>query len=339
MTAERTITTPLSVLDLAMVRHDASSADALEECARVAEAADRRGFSRFWVAEHHNMPTVASTSPAVLLSHIGSRTSRIRLGSGGVMLPNHAPLVIAEQFAMLEALYPGRIDLGIGRAPGTDRATAVALRRSTGGDHDDRFPRDLIDLMAMLGDHRPEHSPLEGFVATPVAASFPSIVLLGSSGFSADLAGLLGLPFAFAHHFDMGGTLVAAEVYRRSFRPSVVLDAPHLIVTATTVIGPSEEKADWLAAPSRLRRAGLRRGELHPLLPPDDALAHAGYPTDPSLRSAGVVGTVDRVVEELTGLGTASEADELMVYPVAYDVDDRIGTLEELAVAFDLVGA
>jgi luciferase family oxidoreductase group 1 len=327
---------PLSVLDLAMVGHDADSSEALGQCGRVAQAADRLGFTRFWVAEHHNMATVASTSPAVLLSHLGSQTTRIRLGSGGVMLPNHAPLVIAEQFSMLEALYPGRIDLGIGRAPGTDRATAAALRRSIDRDEDDRFPRDLIDLMGMLGDHRVEHSPLEGFVATPVASSYPAIFLLGSSGFSAQLAGLLGLPFAFAHHFEMGGTLVAAEVYHRTFRPSEVLEAPHLIVTATTVIGPTQEKAEWLAAPSRLRRAGLRRGLLYPLLPPDEALAHAAYPTEPSLRAAGMAGTVGRVAEELVELVTATNAEELMVYPVAYDVDDRIGTLEELSLAFDL---
>ncbi len=326
---------PLSVLDLAMVGEGASSGDALAETGAMAEAADRLGFVRFWVAEHHNMPTVASTSPAVLLSHLGARTSRIRLGSGGVMLPNHSPLVIAEQFALLEALYPGRVDLGIGRAPGTDRATAAALRREMGGE-EDRFPRDVIDLMGMLGDHRPEHNPTLGLAATPAPTSSPSVMLLGSSGFSAQLAGILGLPFAFAHHFEMGGTTMAADVYRDSFQPSAVLDQPYMIVTATTVVGPSQEKADWLAAPSRLRRAGLRTGQLHPLLPPDDALAHPAFPTDPSLLTAGMAGTGESVAEGLRQLATQTGANEVMVYPVAYDVADRIRTLEELAGAFQL---
>lgn len=324
---------PLSVLDLAMVRHDASTSDALEETAQVAMAADRLGYTRFWVAEHHNMTTVASTSPAVLLAHLGTRTHRIRLGSGGVMLPNHAPLVVAEQFAMLEALHPDRIDLGLGRAPGTDRRTAAALRRNSDGD-DERFPRDLIDVMSLLGDHRSEHAPVEGLAATPRARSRPAIFLLGSSGFSAQLAGLLGLPFAFAHHFEMGGTAMAAELYHHAFRPSPVLDRPHLIVTATTVVGPSTEKAAWLAAPSRLRRAGIRTGRLHPLLPPDDALAHPDYPHDGPVADSGVVGTIDQVSTELEELARRTDASEIMVYPVSYELGDRIGTLEELAIAF-----
>ena len=330
---------PLSVLDLAMVRHNASSHDALEETAKVAMAADRLGYTRFWVAEHHNMPTVASTSPAVLISHLGARTQQLRLGSGGVMLPNHSPFVIAEQFAMLEALYPGRIDLGMGRAPGTDRGTAAALRRNMDGGEDERFPRDVLHVMSMLGDHRTEHSPPLGLLATPVATSSPAVMLLGSSGFSAQLAGLLGLPFAFAHHFEMGGTLMAAEMYRDSFQPSPVMDEPYLIVTATTVVGPSQEKADWLAAPSRLRRAGLRRGELHPLLPPDDALLHPAFPTDASALTAGLAGTAQVVSDGLKHLADQTEASELMLYPVAYDVADRIGTLEELAATFSLTPA
>ncbi len=322
---------PLSVLDLAMVRHDATSSEALEESALVAEAADRLGYRRFWVAEHHNMPTVASTSPAVLLAHVGARTSRIRLGSGGVMLPNHAPLVVAEQFAMLEALYPGRIDLGIGRAPGTDRRTAVALRRNLDRGGEDRFPRDVVDLMGLLGDHRHEHAPVGELAATPVARTYPPVILLGSSGFSAQLAGLLGLPFAFAHHFELGGTNIAADLYRSSFRASPVLDEPYLIVTATVVVGPSPDKAEWLAAPSRLRRAGIRRGQLHPLLPPDEALAHPAFPQEGTLPASGIVGTPEVVVSELSGLADRTGAAELMVYPVSYDLADRIGTLEEVA--------
>lgn len=325
---------PLSVLDLAMVRHDATTADALAETAKVAQAADRLGFTRFWVAEHHNAPTVASTSPPVLLAHLGAVTERIRVGSGGVMLPNHAPLVVAEQFALLEGLYPDRVDLGIGRAPGTDRGTMAALRRNTDGGEEEDFPRNVIHVMSMLGDHRAEHDPPLHLSATPKAASYPSVMLLGSSGFSARLAGLLGLPFGFAHHFEMGGTLQAAEIYHDAFQPSAVLEAPHLIVTATVVVGPSAEKAEWLASPSRLRRAGLRRGRLLPLLPPDDAQEHPEFPGTSG--AAGLIGTVDTVVDGLNELATATGASELMLYPVAYDLADRIGSLEEIAAAWGL---
>ncbi len=327
---------PLSVLDLAMVRHDATTGQALAETTKVAQAADRLGFQRFWVAEHHNMPTVASTSPPVLIAHLASATQRLRVGSGGVMLPNHSPLVVAEQFAMLEALYPGRIDLGLGRAPGTDRATMAALRRNSPGSEEEEFPRNVLHVMSMLGDHRSEHNPPVHLSATPVADSSPSIFLLGSSGFSAQLAGILGLPFGFAHHFEMGGTLQAAEIYHNSFTPSPVLEEPHLVVTATAVVGPSDEKAEWLASPSRLRRAGLRRGRLLPLLPPDDALAHPEFPGTES--QGGLIGTAERVVEGMVGLAAATGAAELMLYPVAYDVADRIGTLEEIAALWESVG-
>jgi len=328
-------TIPLSVLDLAMVRDNATSSEALIETTKVASAADQLGYERFWVAEHHNMPTVASTSPPVLIAHLASATRRMRVGSGGVMLPNHSPLVVAEQFAMLEALYPGRVDLGIGRAPGTDRSTMAALRRNSPGTEEDEFPRNVLHVMSMLGDHRPEHDPPTHLMATPTPDSSPSVFLLGSSGFSAQLAGILGLPFGFAHHFEMGGTLQAAEIYHDAFVPSPVLSDPHLIVTASVVVGPSEEKAEWLASPSRLRRAGLRRGRLLPLLPPDDALGHPEFPGQG--QSAGLIGTVDTVVEGMVSLAAATGAGELMLYPVAYDLPDRIGALEEIAAAWTLV--
>ena len=212
-----------SVLDLAVVPDGATSADALAETTALARRAEGLGFDRFWVAEHHNFPTIASTSPAVLIAHLAASTSRIRIGSGGVMLPNHPALVVAEQFALLEALHPGRIDLGIGRAPGTDPATAAALRRSPQGLGAEDFPNELIDLMGLLGDRRREHGAWDRFRATPQLSSSPEIVLLGSSEYSAQLAGILGLPYAFAHHFDIGtsiSTLDAIALYRQSFRAS-----------------------------------------------------------------------------------------------------------------------
>ena len=224
-----------SVLDLAVVSDGKSSADALAATTELAQRAEALGYHRFWVAEHHNMALVASTSPAVLIAHVAASTTRIKVGSGGVMLPNHPPLVVAEQFAMLEALHPGRIDLGIGRAPGTDPATAAALRRSPEALGAEDFPRDLLDLMGLLGDRRIEHGAWTRFRATPVATSQPEIVLLGSSGYSAQVAGQLGLAFAFAHHFDVPGTLEAISWYRDSFRPSSVLTEPYTIVTASVL--------------------------------------------------------------------------------------------------------
>ncbi|MFM2077873.1 MAG: hypothetical protein RJA49_1763, partial [Actinomycetota bacterium] len=240
---------PLSVLDLSVVNDGEDSADALRTTAALAQRADELGYLRFWVAEHHNMPSVACTSPTVLMAHLAAVTERIHVGSGGVMLPNHAPLVVAEQFALLEALHPGRIDVGVGRAPGTDQATAAAVRRSADLLGADDFPRDLLDLMGLLGDPRGESGLWEHFRATPTAASSPAVYLLGSSGYSAQLAAHLGLPFAFAHHFDMGGALQATELYHRGFRPSAVLAEPHMIITANVLVADTQEDADWHAAP------------------------------------------------------------------------------------------
>src|SRR5690606_29099054 len=222
---------PLSVLDLASVGRGATSAEALQGSTRLARAADRLGYHRFWVAEHHNMPIVASTTPPVLMGHLAAVTERIRVGSGGVMLPNHPPLVVAEQVALLEALYPGRIDLGIGRAPGTDPVTAAALRRATDTLDARQFPQHLMDLLGLLGDPREGSRLHERFRATPAAPSHPHIFLLGSSGFSAQLAGILGLPFVQAHHFDMGGTDESLRLYRERFEPSPLWKEPYPIVS------------------------------------------------------------------------------------------------------------
>jgi luciferase family oxidoreductase group 1 len=321
---------PLSVLDLAIVANGRTSADALLETTEMARVADTLGYQRFWVAEHHNMETVASTSPPVLMAHLAAMTDRIRVGSGGVMLPNHAPLVVAEQFALLEALHPHRIDLGIGRAPGTDRATAAALRRSVQG-LDEDFPRHLLDLMGLLGDVRTEDGLFRQFRATPVATSSPAVWLLGSSGFSAQLAGILGLPFTFANHFDMGGTEQAAQIYLDHFEPSAVLDHPHLMVSATVVVGDTEDEAQYLAAPSRLRRFALRTGRRVELVGPDEALAHPDFPTAQAMPSNGHVGTAEQVIDGLRRLRDRTGAVELMLYPVAHALADRRRSLEAVA--------
>ena len=328
---ERRRRLPLSVLDLAMVAEGATSATALADTTALAQTAEELGFTRIWVAEHHNMATVASTVPAVLIANVAANTSTIKVGSGGVMLPNHAPLAIAEQFALLEALHPGRIDLGIGRAPGTDRATAVALRRTHDHREEEHFPRNLIEVMGLLGDERADSGLWQQFRATPVAESHPSILLLGSSGFSAQLAGMLGLPFAFAHHFDMGGTVEAAEIYREHFEPSPILDEPYTIVSASTIAAATREEAEWLAGPARLRRYGMRTGRLYPLLPPDEAAAHEAFAQAVAMPSTSLLGPADEVLEGLESLARRTGAAELMLHTATYGLAERLTSLRLIA--------
>ena len=324
----------LSVLDLALVGRGKTSGDALREATEAAVAADRLGYARFWVAEHHNMPSVASTVPSVLIAHVAAATSRIRVGSGGVMLPNHAPLSVAEQFAMLEALHPGRIDLGIGRAPGSEPHVAMALRRTADLSAED-FPRELIDVLALFGDERArEACRVDRLRATPRAVSAPQVVLLGSSDYSARLAGALGLPFAFAHHFAGGNTRVACELYRRAFQPSAVLDEPHLIVTAGVLVAPTHEEAYHLAGPSALLRLGLRTGRLRPLLPPDEAARDPERGLAASMSGDQIVGPPDEAVERLRALAAETGAHELMVTAATYGVEERVRSLELLADAW-----
>lgn len=326
---------PLSVLDLAIVGEGMTSAQALGDTTDHARRADELGCHRFWVAEHHNMPSVASTAPPVLIGHLAAATSRIRLGSGGVMLPNHPPLIVAEQFAILEALHPGRIDLGIGRAPGTDTATAVALRRSPDALGAEDFPRHLIDLMGLLGDVRADDGPWKRFRATPAATSAPQVVLLGSSGYSARLAGLLGLPFSFAHHFDTGGTTQALDLYRASFTPSPVFDRPYAIVCASVLAAETQDEAEHLADPGRLMMLWVRSGRFVPLPAPETAAAHPDVEVARRVPSNRIVGTPDDVVARLDDLAREAGADELMVSTVTYAAEERIRSLELVAGAWN----
>lgn len=316
-----------------MVADGATTKDALGETTEFAQAAERLGYLRVWVAEHHNMATVASTTPGVLMAHIAASTSTIRVGSGGVMLPNHAPLAIAEQFAMLEAMHPGRIDLGVGRAPGTDRSTAMALRGARAAESDN-FPSNLIDVMGLLGDPRNDEGLWSHFRATPSATSSPTVIPLGSSRYSAELAGVLGLPFGFAHHFDMGGTVEACETYRTSFRPSAVLDEPYTIVTASTLAADTTEQAQWLAAPARLRRFGIRTGLMIPMLPPEAALEHPDWPSASAMAVSSLVGTVDEVLIGMNDLAERTGADEIMLHTSAHALVDRISSIERIAQAW-----
>jgi luciferase family oxidoreductase group 1 len=325
---------PLSVLDLAIVGDGATSTDALADTTRLAQRAESLGYTRIWVAEHHNMPSVASTTPAVLIAHLAAATSTIRVGSGGVMLPNHPSLVVAEQFAMLEALHPGRIDLGIGRAPGTDPATAAALRRAPATLGAEEFPRHLIDLMGLLGDRRTSTGMWNRFAATPAATTAPTIVLLGSSDYSAQLAGQLGLPFAFAHHFDTGGTLLALDIYRQHFEPSAALDQPYAIVTASVLVAATDDEAAWLAAPGQLMTFALRTGRRIQLLPPQAAATHPDLAAARQMPSNRIIGTPDAVVARIERLVHETAADEIMVMPFTHGIDERVRSLELLAQAW-----
>src|SRR5262245_25040789 len=256
--------TPLSVLDLAPVATGGTVGDALRNSVDLARHVERLGYLRHWVAEHHNMPGIASSAPAVLIAHLASATTALRIGSGGVMLPNHQPLVIAEQFGMLEALHPGRIDLGIGRAPGTDQITASALRRRFDPSADD-LPTQLAELLAFFDGTYPR------ITAVPGRGQKPAIWLLGSSDFSARLAGELGLPFSFAHHFMPRNTLPALEIYRRSFRPSEALAEPFAMVGVAVVCADTDEQATWLHGPAELSFLRLRSGRPSTFPSPEEA--------------------------------------------------------------------
>jgi luciferase family oxidoreductase group 1 len=315
---------PLSVLDLAPVAEGTDNATALAQTTALARRTEELGYHRFWVAEHHNMPGIASSAPAVLIAHLAAATSTIRLGSGGVMLPNHAPLVVAEQFGTLVALHPGRIDLGIGRAPGTDQITALALRRSVEGLSAEDFPQELGRLIGYFeaGSGTPR------VVAVPGRGDAPAIWLLGSSDFSARLAGILGLPFSFAHHFSAANTDLALELYRSEFRPSRWLDEPYAMVAVNAVCAETDERAEWLAGPSGLAFLRLRQGRPGRLPTPEQA---AEYPYSPverefvlARREGQALGSPETVTSQLTALLKRTNADELMLTTMVYDIDARI---------------
>jgi luciferase family oxidoreductase group 1 len=284
-----------------------------------------------WVAEHHGMPAVASSAPAVLIGHLADATTTLRVGAGGVMLPNHAPLVIAEQFATLEALHPGRIDLGLGRAPGTDQRTARALRRNTDNGAD-TFPEDVIELITyMLDTDQPPGRP----TPVPGRGYLPEMWLLGSSTFSAQLAGHLGLAFSFAYHFAPGLLDRALEQYRSTFRPSVLLDRPHAMVAVLVLCAPDAGEAVWLAGPSALSVLQLRSGRLGPLATPDDA---AAYPYTAEERAVieevtatHLVGDPGTVHDGLVALEQRTGADEIMLSTRAHSLEARARSLTLVA--------
>jgi luciferase family oxidoreductase group 1 len=333
----------LSVLDLAIVGRGATPADALANSVLLAQEAERLGYHRHWVAEHHSMPGIASSSPAVLIAHLGAHTTTMRLGSGGVMLPNHSPLVVAEQFGMLEALHPGRIDLGLGRAPGTDQLTAAALRRTNRPERGDEYPRQLGELLGYFNGTFPDDHPFAPIQATPGRGYQPAIWLLGSSDSSARLAGALGLPFSFAHHFAGGNTDAAVAAYRTSFEPSAVLNEPYLMLGVNVLCAPSDDEADYLAGPSALAIARLRAGRPDVYPTPEEAAAHEYSAVDRATvdgfsrgHIVGSPGTVRQGIDRLVG---RTDADELMITTMAHGPEDRIRSYRMVAEAMGLTAA
>ncbi|PWC82171.1 hypothetical protein TSH100_24805 [Azospirillum sp. TSH100] len=320
---------PFSVLDLSPITQGATAADSFRNTLDLARHAERWGYKRYWLAEHHNMPGIASAATAVVIAHVAAGTSTIRVGSGGVMLPNHAPLVVAEQFGTLASLYPGRIDLGLGRAPGTDMMTARALRRDM-TDSGDRFPQDVVELQMYFE----EPEPNQRIRAVPGAGLRVPLWLLGSSLFSAQLAAMLGLPFAFASHFAPDMLMEALAIYRARFEPSATLSKPHAMVAANLFAADSEVEARRIFSSAQQQFANLRRGTPGKLPPPvDDIESWWSNPAekmmvDRALGTMAAVGTPDQVAAKLSEIIRATQADELILAGQIYDHAARLRSFQ-----------
>ncbi len=331
------MTIALSILDLAPVSPGQSVRESFAGSVALAQAAERHGYTRVWYAEHHNMPTIASSATSILIGHVAGQTSTIRLGSGGIMLPNHSPLTIAEQFGTLESLYPGRIDLGLGRAPGSDQNTARAMRRDARAS--DQFPHDVLELQAFLG----EHSLVPGVQAFPGARTQVPLYILGSSLFGAELAATLGLPFAFASHFSPDALEQAVALYRREFQPSAQLAAPYVLAGVNVIASASEADArNQLRVTIRSRvRSMISRGPSAPEYSDDQIdnflTTHEGQNIANMMRYS-IAGTPDDVRHYLLGFAARAQADELIIAHQSRDIDARIcsvaltaGALAEIA--------
>jgi luciferase family oxidoreductase group 1 len=324
--------TPLSVLDLAPIVEGSDAATSLRHTLDLARHAETWGYRRYWLAEHHNMDGVACSATAVLVGHVAGGTQTIRVGSGGVMLPNHAPLVIAEQFGTLATLYPGRIDLGLGRAPGTDQQTARALRQNLVQGEDD-FPRDVVELQAYLGDMQPG----QAVRAIPGIGTHVPIWLLGSSLYSAQLAAYLGLPFAFASHFAPDMLLQALDIYRRGYRPSADWPEPHAMVGVNVVAADSDAEAATLFTSIQQRFLGMQRGQRGPLPRPiaPAVMETLWNPREKAgvqrMLAATAVGGPASVKEQLDAIIARTQADELIVAGAIHDHAARLRSYELLA--------
>ncbi len=320
------LTVPLSVLDLAPITEGSDAARALKNSLDLARHAERWGYKRYWVAEHHNMPGIASAATAVVIAHIAAGTSTIRVGAGGIMLPNHAPLVVAEQFGTLESLFPGRIDLGLGRAPGTDPTTAHALRRTLHSDPDG-FPQDVLELMSYF-----HPDDMQTVRAVPGAGLDVPIWILGSSLFGAQVAALMGLPFAFASHFAAAQMMQAIAIYRASFRSSEQHPHSHLMLGVNIVAADTDEEARLLATSGRQAFANLRRGMPTTLPPPNrefekEVVPFSGIRLEEA-QSISIVGSRDTVRADLDAFVERARPDELIVVSHIYEHAARLRSYE-----------
>ncbi len=320
---------PFSVLDLAHIVQGATPADALRNTLDLAQHAERWGYSRYWLAEHHNMVGIASAATAVVIGHVAGGTKTIRVGAGGIMLPNHSPMVIAEQFGTLESLYPGRIDLGLGRAPGTDQRTLRALRRDPG--NAENFPQDVVELQALLGPVQPG----QAVQAVPGSGTQVPLWILGSSLFGAQFAAMLGLPYAFASHFAPDALMPALKVYRSGFKPSAQLAQPYVMVGVNIVAAETDAAARRLFTSTQQSFANLVRGTRGQLPPPIDDIESYWSPAEKAQVSGmlkyAVVGSPATVQRGLGAFLDQTQADEVMVVSAIYDHAARLRSYEILA--------
>ncbi len=331
--------TPLSILDLAPVPSGSTAGDALRASVEMACLAESIGYARVWYAEHHGMPGIASAAPEILIAHVAAATDHIRVGSGGVMMQNHVPLKLAETFRTLEALYPGRIDLGIGRAPGTNPKTSAALR-SFGPD---AFAEQFAELQAFVSGGFPAGHPLAGIAAVPADVMLPPKWLLGSSGASARFAGENGMGYAFASHFSPTPAAPAFDAYRAAFRPSADFPEPHAILGAAVVCAETDAEAQHLAASQDLVWVRLGRGEFGPFPSPEEALAYPYTPHERAVADARrqlmVIGTPNVVRDRLEAMAQDAGASELMLTTMTHSPAARLRSVRLVAEAFDMAGA
>jgi len=325
---------PLSILDLAYISSDSSPAEALRNSLDLAQHAETWGYTRYWLAEHHNMPGIASAATSVFIGYIAGGTRRIRVGAGGIMLPNHAPLVIAEQFGTLESLYPGRIDLGLGRAPGTDGLTLRALRRDYNSA--DTFPQDVVELQSYFGPAQPDQRVL----AIPGTGLEVPLWILGSSLFGAQLAAHLGLPYAFASHFAPDALMQAIRIYREQFKPSRQLDRPYVMVAANVTVAETDEEASKLFTSTQQSFLNILRGKRTRLQPPVEDIEALWSPAEKAqasrMLSCAMVGSPETVRQGLQDFAEATSADEIIAVASIYDHRARLRSYELLSECWQL---
>lgn len=327
---------PLSVLDLSPVGVSSTPCQAILDSTALACRCDTLGYTRYWVAEHHGMANIAASAPEVLIAHIAATTTRMRIGAGGIMLPNHNPLRVVEIFRTLEALHPDRIDLGLGRAPGTDPVTASALQSGTGDDPNNR----LAEVLAFAGATFPDEHPFQSIVPMPSGVALPPIWMLGSTRGGASIAASLGLRYAFAGHFAMRNAKAAISWYRDQFTPSDDLPAPHAMLAVTVVCGPDDEHAERMAAPIRLAVVRNRTGRRAPIASVDEALAYRFTPEEEAIADdfllGAIIGGPQRVLEGLKALARESGADELMLSTLLPDREERLESYARVSAAAEL---